>query len=110
MPHYKNFAQCVEQLLKEHHLTVSRFGAQIGAVQSFAERCPMTSAARGAPACVKSCARMAPLRSKNARSYGNRWRSAASAWSAMPAASPSTGLCPSRRMNRRSRAAYPAAR
>ena len=31
MPHYKNFAQCVEQLLKEHHLTVSRFGAQIGA-------------------------------------------------------------------------------
>lgn len=104
MPHYKNFAQCVEQLLKEHHLTVSRFGAQIGA------RSELRRALSNDLSSVKSCARMAPLRSKNARSYGNRWRSAASAWSAMPAASPSTGLCPSRRMNRRSRAAYPAAR
>ena len=31
MPHYKNFAQCVGQLLKEHQLTASALGAQIGA-------------------------------------------------------------------------------
>ena len=31
MPHYKNFAQCVGQLLKKHQLTVSALGAQIGA-------------------------------------------------------------------------------
>lgn len=31
MPHYKNFAQCVGQLMKEHQLTASALGAQIGA-------------------------------------------------------------------------------
>lgn len=38
MPHYKNFAQCVGQLLKEHQLTASALGAQIVLVRIFRPR------------------------------------------------------------------------
>ena len=31
MAHYRNFAQCIEQLLKEHKWTIGVLGAQIGA-------------------------------------------------------------------------------
>ena len=56
MPHYKNFAQCVEQLLKEHHLTVSRFGAQIGARSELRRALSNDlSSARRASLCEKLC-------------------------------------------------------
>ena len=94
MPHYKDFAQCVERLLKEHHLTVSKFGAQIGARSELRRALSNDlSSAQRASLCEKLC-----LNGPFTLEECEKLRES------------STGLCPSRRTNRRSRAAYPAAR
>lgn len=56
MAHYRNFAQCIEQLLKEHKLTIGVLGAQIGARSDL--RRALTndlSSARRASLCEKIC-------------------------------------------------------
>ena len=110
MPHYKNFAQCVEQLLKEHHLTVSRFGAQIGARSELRRALSNDlSSARRASLCEKLCLN-GPFTLEECEELRESLEISRIGLERYAAASPSTGLCPSRRMNRRSRAAYPAAR
>ena len=56
MAHYRNFAQCIEQLLKEHKLTIGVLGAQIGARSDL--RRALTndlSSARRTSLCEKIC-------------------------------------------------------
>ena len=56
MPHYKNFAQCVGQLLKEHQLTASALGAQIGARSDLRRALHNSlSSARRASLCERIC-------------------------------------------------------
>ena len=73
MPHYKNFAQCVGQLLKEHQLTASALGAQIGArsvppgSMYSCTRCTTASAAHGGQVYVKGFAYLVPSPTKNVK-------------------------------------------
>ena len=56
MPHYKNFAQCLDQLLKEHRLTASALGAQIGARSDLRRALSNDlSSARCASLCERLC-------------------------------------------------------
>ena len=74
MPHYKNFAQCVGQLLKKHQLTVSALGAQIGARSELRRALHNSlSSARRASLCKRIC--LSVFYPPHSRM--NRWRRAA---------------------------------
>lgn len=67
MPHYKNFAQCVGQLLKEHQLTASALGRKLVLVRIFAARCTTASAAHGGQVYVKGFAYLVASPTKNVK-------------------------------------------
>lgn len=74
MPHYKTFAQCVEQLMKDHQLTATILGAQTGSRTELRRALSNVLAVHGAPASATRYAVLVSFRLQNVCNCASRLR------------------------------------